>query len=92
MQNMSVSHKTWMEMRDVLRNGNKDRLVAFIRDTCTRYNIDARSLLNKYFNYVVRNLDNELTPQFLNMAESIIHASDETPIEALINRLILQDY
>jgi DNA polymerase III delta prime subunit len=88
MQNMSVSHQTWANMREVLSRGDIDSLVEFVRDTCTRYNIDARSLLNKYFNYVVRNLEDELTPELLNMAESIVHASDETPIEALMHRLI----
>jgi len=88
MQNMSVSHATWADMREVIRNGEKYRLVEFVRDTCTRYNIDARSLLNKYFNYVVRNLEDELTPEFLNTAESIVHASDETPVEALMARLM----
>ncbi len=84
LQNMVVSNKTWTDMREVIETGSGKSLLAFVRDICTKYNIDARSLFNKYFNFMVRYSCTDITPEFLDMAESIVHASDETPIESLI--------
>jgi len=85
MKNMSVSNQTWLEMNDFIRNRKDNRaLLEFVRDVCIKYNIDARSLLNKYFNHVIRNMPDELTEDFLNMANNVVHSTDETPIESLI--------
>jgi len=87
MQNMTVNHQTWKEINELVRNNEGTKTLEEIQKICIKYNIDARSLLNKYINYIIRNVPDELTPSFLSSAETVIHASDETPIESLLSCL-----
>ena len=88
---MAITNQTWINMhRLVMSHDSKQKskdILAFIQTTGIKYNMDSRSLLNKYFNFVIRHMEEDITPGFLNMAEEIVHASDDTPIECIVSYL-----
>jgi hypothetical protein len=51
-----------------------DDFLDFIYETSIKFNIDKRNILKNYFNYVLRNKPEAVTPNFLNNAECIIHS------------------
>ncbi len=47
-----------------------------INKMISTYNIDVKSIIIGYFNYIIRNKQENITPRLLNIMETIIHNSD----------------
>jgi replication factor C subunit 3/5 len=59
-------------------------LICYIHNISIRYNIDKKSLLLKYYNWILRNRKTDVTLEFLKKIKSIIHNTEDVPIEILI--------
>ena len=55
---------------------NFDVLKKLIHKISTSYNKDKKHIINAYLNYVIRNNRVNLTPEFMNMLEHVIHSSN----------------
>jgi DNA polymerase III delta prime subunit len=51
-----------------------DDFLAFIYETSIKFNIDKRNILKNYFNYILRNKPDAITPRFIDNAECVVHS------------------
>jgi DNA polymerase III delta prime subunit len=51
-------------------------LKQFMHRISTAYNKDKKHIINAYLNYIIRNNRINLTPEFMNMLENVIHSSN----------------
>ena len=80
--------------RNTLRNdlhGNKstsDNTVSdsekYIHHISIQFNIDKRNILNMYFNYVIRTYPELVKEEWLNIAENVIHTTDDVEIKHVL--------
>lgn len=66
-----------------LQLGSND-VIYYIHNISIQYNIDKKSLLLRYYNWILRNRKTEITPDFLKTLENIVHNTGDVPIEILI--------
>ncbi len=59
-------------------------IIYYIHNISIQYNIDKKSLLLKYYNWILRNQKAKITVDFLKKLESIVHNTGDVPIEILI--------
>lgn len=79
-------HLKLLDYKHILVNNEKNgknsnncvenELCDFIHDISITYNLDKKNIINSYFNYIIRNYPNQLTPDFLLLSEKIIHLND----------------
>ena len=55
-------------------NPSVDDFLEFIYETSIKFNIDKRNILKNYFNYILRNKKEAVTPRFIDNAECVIHS------------------
>jgi len=56
----------------------------YIQNICIQYNMDKKNIIQTYFNYILRNHGYLITPKYLDIVTTIIHASD-ADIETILN-------
>ena len=59
-------------------------VIYYIHNISIQYNIDKKSLLLRYYNWILRNRKMKITADFLKKLESIVHNNGDVPIEILI--------
>lgn len=74
--NSIISTATWETLHQLFIRNDYTKTLTFIQDTSVKYNIDKKSLIKKYFNYVIRNHAKYVTPQFLDTVEVVLHTTD----------------
>jgi pantothenate kinase len=47
--------------------------VRFVHNISIKHNMDKTHIMNAYFNYIIRNYPHEITPEFLNVTENVMH-------------------
>ena len=66
---------------------HKKNIVEFLKyiyEISVQYNTDKRSILKKYFNYIVRKMPEVVTQKFLNTAEFIVHVSSDAELNDIL--------
>jgi replication factor C subunit 3/5 len=51
-------------------------IIEYIHNISIQYNIDKKTILKNYFNYIIRNKYKLVTKEFLNVVEDIMHSND----------------
>jgi replication factor C subunit 3/5 len=51
-------------------------IIEYIHNISIQYNIDKKTILKNYFNYIIRNKYKFVTKDFLNVVEDIMHSND----------------
>jgi len=51
-------------------------IIEYIHTISIQYNIDKKTILKNYFNYIIRNKSKFVTKEFLNVVEDITHSND----------------
>ena len=70
-------------------NSTVDTIITFIHDTSINYNTDKKTIIKKYFNYVIRNQKSNIDHSFLNICESVLHINDSV-IQNVLKYMILK--
>jgi len=65
-----------MAMNGSLKNTKSDNIIQYIHDISIRYNTDKRTIINRFFNYMIRNY--RITSDFLTFAEIVVHSKEST--------------
>jgi len=55
---------------------NITEIMHFIHSISIQYNTDKRNIIKYYFNYIIRQKSQCVSPEFLNIAETLIHIND----------------
>ena len=63
-------------------------ITVFIHNISVQYNIDKKHIIHTYFNYIIRNFPEEITDDFLNTVDMVVHNTD-TNIEDILRYFCL---
>jgi len=84
-QNLSVNYEdyiinnaVWENIHNLLNNtqSTNSEMISYIHNISSIYNIDKKNIIQSYFNYIIRNYDNLISPKILSIIETIIHNYD----------------
>jgi replication factor C subunit 3/5 len=79
-----ITNKIWEKIYNLHSNNKTEELKEYIQETSINYNIDKKSIIIKYFNYVIRNKIKNITKTFIDNTEVVIH-SDKTDLNTTID-------
>jgi len=71
-----VSSSTWNKMHKIVEGHIDNDLHEFVQQISIQYNIDKKSILKDYFNYVMRNHPEKISVKYLTNIEVTLHAAD----------------
>ena len=79
-----ITNKIWEKIYNLHSNNKTEELKEYIQDISINYNIDKKSIIIKYFNYVIRNKIKNIKQTFIDNTEVVIH-SDKTDLNTTID-------
>jgi replication factor C subunit 3/5 len=79
-----ITNKIWEKIYNLHSNNKTEELKEYIQETSINYNIDKKSIIIKYFNYVIRNKIKNIKKTFIDNTEVVIH-SDKTDLNTTID-------
>lgn len=71
-----ITDEIWETIHNKLKEGNSKILFQYLHDISEQHNIDKKNIMKNYFNYVIRNIKDVISPTFLNIIEAITHSND----------------
>ena len=73
-------------LQSMLKNKRNSvpKIIQYLHQLSIQYNIDKKNILQNYFNYIIRNHPELVTPAFLDIVENVVHNYD-TKIEYLLS-------
>jgi len=78
-----VVDSMWQKLHELFQNGDISTIYKWIRDTSTSCNLDIKTIIKHYFNYMILNHPKHIVTSFLNIVENIVHNYD-TNIEHIL--------
>lgn len=72
-----------------LENENVSQILDWVFEKSKKCNLDIKTIINQYFNYMIRIHKQYIQPSFLNIAETILHNGD-TNNEIFLNYFVYQ--
>jgi replication factor C subunit 3/5 len=95
LQSMCVSEDTsikmiqasdWQRIHQKMVSGcAKEDVLRIISDLSVRYNVHLKNIMHQYLNYVIRKHPGLISSELLDVAEKIVHATDDFPIQHLLS-------
>jgi len=84
-----ISNAVWENIYQLLLDDteNVKHIIEYIHEISIQYNIDKKNIIKNYFNYVIRNKRENITREFLNIVENIMHNTDSN-IEHILNYFV----
>ena len=74
----------WIKLKEIIEDISSDDIQKYIHDISITYNVDKKTIIKQYYNYIVRNHHEKITPKYLRDIEVIMHM-DGTDCENIIN-------
>jgi len=84
LQTNIITPSVWENMNNILDNNDINNINNYIHTTSIKYNIDKKTIIKQYYNYIIRNHQEKITIKFLNQVEIILH-NDNSNINNTIN-------
>jgi hypothetical protein len=79
-----ITNKIWEDMHKIIKEKNSHQFHEFIQEICIQYNIDKKTIIKQYYNYIIRNYPSNITIEYLNNIEVILH-NDGSNIDNMVN-------
>jgi replication factor C subunit 3/5 len=81
-----ITNSVLEEMHNLLQQNidNTSIIIKLIHNISIQYNTDKKTIINKYFNYIIRYKRELVTHRFLNIIENIMHCCEQN-IEHILN-------
>lgn len=87
-----IDNSVWERIHAMLYNGvgenGVEEAIDYIHEISVHYNSDKKNVIKNYFNYIIRNKKELVTPEFLNIVEVIMH-SNNTNINHLLEYFVI---
>lgn len=71
-----IDDDTWRELTATILQRTPEETRVVMDDISEKYNIDARSVIKDYLNYIIRHRSELITTEFLKFAEFVMHIGD----------------
>jgi len=69
-----ITDEIWETIYTILEEPDHfKRLIEYIHEISIQYNTDKKNILKSYYQYILRNKKNVITPEYLKKVESIMH-------------------
>ena len=78
-----VNNQLWENMYNMLLRDEKDSCKQYIYDVSIQYNLDKKSILIKYFNYIIQYKPSFVNAEFLSQVENIVHHNNNNISELI---------
>jgi replication factor C subunit 3/5 len=84
-----ITNAIWENIHNMLCDVDckKIKIIQYVHEISIQYNTDKRTIMKNYFEYILRNKKEHITPTFLNKAEVIMHSNDSN-IENMLNYFV----
>jgi len=84
-----IECKEWdIILSKIKNNENIHHIENYISLISSKYNIDKKNIIKDFINYIIRNKKMQITEEFLNFVENIMHSQNTSNNTILINYLI----
>lgn len=70
-----ITDDIWLSIYTTLMQ-EKNAVVSLIHQISVQYNLDKKNIMKQYFHYIIRNRPQDVSPDFLNTVEVIMHSND----------------
>ena len=73
-----IDETVWSSLYTMIKDKTVPRsnIISFINTTSSKYNIDKKNIIKDFLNYIIRNKGHQISAQFLNFVENIMHFED----------------
>lgn len=71
-----INDSVWEKMHDMLLQNQPNEIIFYIHEMSIQYNIDKKNILKQYFDFVFVHKKTHISPQFLDVVETISHCND----------------
>ena len=71
-----IDNNVWELLSNKLKKEKMEDLNVYINNISIKYNIDKKNIIKDYLNYIIRNKQTLITPDFLNFVENLIHSQE----------------
>ena len=73
-----IDETVWSSLYTMIKDKTVPRsnIISFINITSSKYNIDKKNIIKDFLNYIIRNKAHQISAQFLNFVENIMHFED----------------
>ena len=78
-----VIDSMWEELHILLKKEGPDDILKWMRKTSVSCNLDIKTIIKHYFNYMIKHYPEYIIPSFLNIVENIVHNYD-TNVEHIL--------
>jgi len=79
-----ITTSIWIKLKEIIEDISSDDIQKYIHDISITYNVDKKTIIKQYYNYIVRNHPEKITPKYLRDIEVIMHM-DGTDCDNIIN-------
>lgn len=76
MQSNIITSDTWQRMTKIVDGDSSIDIHKYIQQLSVQYNIDKKTIIKEYFNYIMRNHPEKINIKYLTNIELILHTSD----------------
>jgi len=77
MKSLLVVDSMWEELHTLfISSSNHDEIFTWMRETSISCNLDIKTIIKYYFNFMIRNYSTYIQSSFLNIVENIVHNYD----------------
>lgn len=84
-----IECKEWdIILSKIKNNENTHHIENYISLISSKYNIDKKNIIKDFINYIIRNKKMQITEEFLNFVENIMHSQNTSNNTILINYLL----
>lgn len=80
---LMVVDSMWEELHNLLKKENAETILNWMRNISINCNLDIKTIIKHYFNYMIKHYPEYIIPSFLNIVENIVHNYD-TNIEHIL--------
>jgi DNA polymerase III delta prime subunit len=83
-QSNIITNSIWLKLKEIIDGNCIENIQNYIHDISIKYNVDKKTIIKQYYNYIVRNHPELLSIKYLRSIELIMHI-DDTNCENIIN-------
>jgi DNA polymerase III delta prime subunit len=72
-----IDDDIWENLIEKITKREKlETICAYVHSISIKYNIDKKNIIKDFLNYIIRNKSKNLTPEFLNFVENLMHSQN----------------
>ena len=79
-----ITTSIWIKLKEIIEDISDVDIQKYIHDISITYNVDKKTIIKQYYDYIIRNHPEKITPKYLRDIEVIMHM-DGTCCDNIIN-------